>query len=68
MKMERRMCKVSVMKAGGNAGKDAKKYSVRLPNKWAREMQINPEERDVVISFDGAKVTIQKAVKETKTP
>ena len=58
--MERRKCIVSVTKAGGNAGKDIKRYSVRLPNKRAHEMNVTPEDREVAISFDGSAVTIQK--------
>lgn len=56
-----RKLKVHVGKAYGNAGSSSKQYRINLPNKWMQEMGITPEERAVNASFDGKKITIEKA-------
>lgn len=58
--MEKRVCKILVYRAGGNTGRNTKKYGISLPSKWMKEMGITPEERDVQISFDGSSVVIRK--------
>lgn len=58
--METRKCKISAHKAGGNAGKDSKKYSLGLPSKWVHQMGMSAEHRDLIISFDGSVITVRK--------
>lgn len=58
--MESRKCKVLIRKAGGTAGKNSVRYTVDLPSKWANEMKVSQEKRDVLLSFDGSVVTIRK--------
>ena len=54
--MERRIAKLIVGKAGGNAGKNSKTYKVSLPNKWVAELGL--AESKMEISFDGEKIMI----------
>lgn len=58
--MEIRNAKVIVSSAGGTAGKTSKTYKISLPSSWLTEMGINPNEKDVLLSFDGTQITIQK--------
>ena len=62
--MEKRRCKILVYRAGGNTGRNTKKYGISLPSKWMKEMGITPEERDVLISFDGSSVISRKTDKQ----
>lgn len=57
--METRKYKVSIRGCGGNA-KGAQQYSIGLPTKWMRLMNIAAGERDVEISFDGSEIRIRK--------
>lgn len=65
--METRKCKISVGKPGGNASKNAKNYRLSIPSKWVQEMGLSPEERDLLISFDGECITVKKAKPEEST-
>lgn len=47
-----RIAKVNFSRAGGTAGKDAQTCKVSLPISWLRELGINEEVRDMVLSFD----------------
>lgn len=58
--METRKCKISVGKPGGNASKNAKNYRLSIPSKWVQEMGVSPEERELLISFDGKQITVVK--------
>lgn len=58
--MEIRNAKVIVSAAGGTAGKTSKTYKLSLPSSWLAEMGISADERNVLLSFDGRQITIQK--------
>lgn len=47
----------------GKTGQGYAQYKISLPNKWIHALELNTENRDVTISFDGNKITIEKAVK-----
>ena len=53
-----RFSKVSICKSGGNASKNAVTHKVTLPNSWMQEMGITPDNRDIVMIFDGEQRTI----------
>lgn len=50
--MERRSRKISVRRAGGNAGIRSLAYFVRIPNPWIDQMGITLDDRDVIITLD----------------
>lgn len=54
--MERRISKIIIGSAGGNAGKSSKNYKVSLPSKWINEMGLSEQKID--ICFDGNKIII----------
>jgi hypothetical protein len=58
--MEQRNLKVSCCKAGGNASKNALSYKLTLPVAWIKEMGIDLESREVIATFDGNKIIIEK--------
>lgn len=58
--MEIRSAKTIIGAAGGTAGRNAKTYKVALPTSWLFEMGIDERERDITLSFDGHKITVQK--------
>lgn len=58
--MEQRNLKVSCCKAGGNASKNALSYKLTLPVAWIKEMGIDSESREVIATFDGNKIIIEK--------
>ena len=58
--MEERKARVLFNKSGGTAGKGGITNRVTLPTKWIKEMGLTEDNREVFISFDGEKITIQK--------
>ena len=58
--MEQRKMKVIFNKAGGNASKKSYGAKISLPKVWMNEMNITPEEREVLLSFENKKITIEK--------
>lgn len=58
--MEERKAKILFNKSGGTAGKGGITNRVTLPTKWIKEMGLTGDNREVFISFDGEKITIQK--------
>lgn len=55
--MEMKTSKVNFNKSGSGS------YSSRvvLPAEWVKKMNINSDSKDIKISFDGEKITIEKA-------
>jgi hypothetical protein len=47
-------------KAGGTAGKNCFSTRACIPVRWLNEMGINPNDRNIIISFDGEKMIIEK--------
>lgn len=60
MTIENRQLKAIVGKAGGTAGSESLNYKMTIPSKWANEMGITKDNRDLNVSFDGKKITIEK--------
>ena len=58
--MEERKAKILFNKSGGTAGKGGITNRVTLPTKWIKELGLTEDNREVFISFDGEKITIQK--------
>lgn len=55
-----RTAKIQVRNPGGNASKNAKSYSMTIPASWMQRMGITEEDREVILSFDGEKIIIEK--------
>lgn len=60
--MEKRVLNISIGKSGGNASKNAKTYRFTIPNKWAKDMGIELDNRAVEVIYDSDKkeITIKK--------
>lgn len=58
--MEKRLAKINISAAGGTAAKGAKTCKVTLPTAWVEAMGINPEQRDVELSFDGNQIVLTR--------
>lgn len=52
---------IIITKPGGTASANAKSYRLSLPTRWVEEMGVTPEDRRVIISFDGDEIKIKKA-------
>ena len=58
-----RILKVAFNKAGGTSIRNNKSTRIALPVSWLRELGVSESELDVVASFDGEKIIIQKYIK-----
>lgn len=58
--MEKRMAKINISAAGGTAAKGAKTCKVTLPTAWMDALGIKPQNREIELGFDGAKITISR--------
>lgn len=58
--MEKRMAKINISAAGGTAAKGAKTCKVTLPTAWMDALGIDSQNREIELSFDGAKITISR--------
>lgn len=58
--LDTRSAKAMIGTPGGNASKGSRYYKVNIPPKWTKAMGISPEERDLILSFDGETITIRK--------
>lgn len=63
---ESRNVKILINSAGGNASKNAKTYRVSLPAKWMHELGINQENRNVVLTFDGQQIVMEREKKKNE--
>ena len=59
-----RKVKMLMGSPGGNSGKGASYYRVGIPPVWAQMMGVSSEDRDLIISFDGKRVIVEKAKSE----
>ncbi len=57
---EKRNLKISFCKAGGTASKNAVSPKLNIPMAWLKEMGINPEDKEITLTFDGKKIIIEK--------
>ena len=56
--MEKRLAKINISAAGGTAAKGAKTCKVTLPTAGVEAMGLNPEQREVELSFDGNQIIL----------
>jgi hypothetical protein len=60
MMQKQRQLKVSFNKSGGTAGKGGITNRITIPTAWIKEMGIDLESREVIATFDGNKIIIEK--------
>lgn len=62
MTIENRQLKAIVGKAGGTAGSESLNYKMTIPSKWANEMGITKDNRDLSVEFDkkNKKIIVKK--------
>ena len=58
--MEERDARIIFGKAGGNASRNAYTCKASLPKRWVDSMGINPDKRDITLSFDGDTIRINR--------
>lgn len=58
--MEKRLAKINISAAGGTAAKGSKTCKVTLPSVWMETMGLNPQKRDVELSFDGERIILTR--------
>lgn len=65
--LEIRKRKMSVKKAGGNAGLHSITYLLSLPKGWVEQMEITSDDRDILMTLDekSGKILIRKAENES---
>lgn len=63
---EIRKAKMLMGKPGGNAGKGASYYRVGIPPVWAQALGVSSESRDLLLTFEGNRVIIEKVKPEEK--
>ncbi len=51
---------IIIARAGGTAGKKSVNYKISLPAEMVREMGITPEDKSVLVYFDGERIIIEK--------
>lgn len=61
---EKRKVKIIFTKPGGTASSGSVSSRLTLPNTWIRKMGIDMDNREVIISFDGKKISIEKYLPE----
>lgn len=64
LSQEIRKARMLMGNPGGNAGKGASYYRVGIPPVWAQMMGVSSEDRDLLLTFDGQRVIIEKAKPE----
>lgn len=62
-KVEERRLKALIGKAGGTAGKGALNYRMSIPSKWAVDMGVTQDNRDLIVTYDekNKEIIIRKA-------
>lgn len=60
MEKEQRTMRAIVRKAGGTAGSNSLNYKVSIPSAWANALGISEESRELLMSFNGKKITIER--------
>lgn len=58
--IEERTANIHINKAGGTAGETSKNYRISLPSSWMKKLEIDENNREVSIQFDGEAITIRK--------
>lgn len=60
--MDKRNTKLIVNKSGGTSSKGGKTYRVTIPNTWVEQMGLSENNREICITFDGAKIIIEPEI------
>lgn len=60
--MECRKAKIIFSKPGGTAGKGGISNRVTLPVSWVKKMGFTQDDREVLLSFDGNRIVIEKFI------
>lgn len=58
--IDARILKIQISKAGGTAAESSKSYKMSIPSKWAKQLQLDSEHRELAVSFDGSTITVQR--------
>ena len=58
--IETRTAKMIITSPGGTSSKNAEGFRLNIPTVWARDMGITKENRNVKLSYEGGKITIEK--------
>lgn len=58
--MEIRNAKLSISKAGGTAGKQAKTYKVTIPTNWINNLELSQSSKDLELLYNGEEIIIRK--------
>ena len=61
MEKETREMRIMINKAGGTAGQNSLNYKMSIPSAWANKLGITEESRNVIATFDGKKIIIQRS-------
>lgn len=56
--MEQRIANITVNQAGGTASAGSVSYKLSLPTSWINQLGLSPDNRQVLLSFDGTSITI----------
>lgn len=64
--METRKSKAVLRRPGGNASKNAEAYRVNIPTKWAKDMGITPDDRNLKITYEDKKMIVEKALEDAE--
>ncbi len=64
--METRKSKAVLRRPGGNASKNAEAYRVNIPTKWAKDMGITPDDRNLKITYEDKKMIVEKAPEDAE--
>lgn len=58
--MEKRKHNMIINEPGGTASKGSESYKISIPTPWARDMGVSKESREVIMSYEAGKITIEK--------
>ena len=58
--MEQRVLKIMFNKSGGTASKNSYSPKLSIPKNWLDEMGITPDDREVIVGFNGKEIVIKK--------
>lgn len=59
--MEERTLRAIIGKSGGNSSKNTLNYKMTIPNKWAQDMGITQEDRELKVTFKDNKIIVEKS-------
>lgn len=58
--MEEKQTNIYFTKSGGTASKNALTSRMNLPSLWVKAMGLSPEDKKVILTFDGNRIIIRK--------